>query len=496
MNHGFLRYESLCSIEKRSPFLPRARVVVGTVLATAALFFLSRKVLAGIAPFDQIPGMWLLGIFAAFAVVACVLELKWLWVRDEIFAFIVGTGIAFTLLAFQKVLFGGEASKDPFIMALGIVCVVILWRALFGPWSARIKATVLGTFILWIALHVLFRETPQERLTHLLAAVVALIPAALWCWLFIEYHTQRWSMVLLMFFAGMLSTAPILFYDALVRNGIELQFFLFKIVPQNFSYVSDAFVSGTIVSASGVRSTVLTTLLSFLIVGFIEEVSKFWVTKESGKPFFTSIDDVIQLAIIVAIGFAFAENILNPTYFIGFVREFLVDPPQPQWWAFLANVSGRAILTTMVHIVSSGIMGYFLGLAIFARSYLEDGHRRGKWHLIPDTLQYVLKWPEKRVFAFEMIVVGLVLATVLHGLFNFMVTLPDILPGNPQTLGALFGADTGSFLHSISLLILPSLLYVVGGFWMFTALFYRKDNMKERGRVITTDSFVSGRELP
>ncbi|MDD5026229.1 MAG: hypothetical protein PHH13_02510, partial [Candidatus Peribacteraceae bacterium] len=34
MNHGFVRHESLSSIEKRQPFLPRTRIIIGTVLAT------------------------------------------------------------------------------------------------------------------------------------------------------------------------------------------------------------------------------------------------------------------------------------------------------------------------------------------------------------------------------------------------------------------------------------------------------------------------------
>ena len=111
-----------------------------------------------------------------------------------------------------------------------------------------------------------------------------------------------------MFFAGMLSTAPILYYDTLVRSGVEFQFFLFKIVPQNFNYITNTFVAGSLFTQSGLRSVLLSTFIAFVIVGLIEEISKLWVLKKSGNPFFSSIDDVMQLAVILAIGFSFASR--------------------------------------------------------------------------------------------------------------------------------------------------------------------------------------------
>jgi len=494
LNHILLHHESIASIERRKPYLPGVWAVAGTLVATFVLFLLSLKVMLVIEPFDQFKEWQVAIFFACVALGGIVLELKWKWARGDVFAFLVGTFTAFILLAFNWAFFHTGLKSDPFIMALSVVCVLLLWRLLFGPWQVRVKATVLATFVGWVALHLLLKETPQERLAHLLAAGIAILPAVIWCWLFLEYHRQRKGLMFLMFLAGMLSTAPILFYDALVRSNVEFQFFLFKVVPQNFNNVTSAFVSGSILDVSGMQSTVLATLISFLIVGFIEEFSKFWVLKNSGKPFFSSIDDVIQLAVIVAIGFAFAENVLNPSYFIGFIREYLIAPENPQWGMFLGNITGRAILTTMVHIVSSGVMGYCLGLAIFSRSCLDDDHAKGRYHVIPTLLHWLLRFPRKKVYRAQALIIGIVLATALHGLFNFMVTLPEILPGNPQTLGDLFGL-AGTPLDYISLLLLPSLLYVVGGFWLFSLLFYRNANMKERGRLVTTDAFVTARAV-
>jgi hypothetical protein len=87
-------------------------------------------------------------------------------------------------------------------------------------------------------------------------------------------------------------------------------------------------------------------------------------------------------------------------------------------------------------------------------------------------------------------ILGLLSAVILHGMFNFLVTLPDLLPGNPRTLGDLLGSNPDSALHYITLLIIPSMFYVVGGFWILSILFYKKQCMKERGVLVETDQFV------
>jgi len=476
---------------KKEEYTPSIWTIVSTLCCSGVLFLLSINVVGGIAPFDGPDAPYRAGIlFSIAAVIAILAQFKWKKANHYVFAITVGTVVTFILIAVKRMLLESGVDQDPFFMALGLISIIIAWRFLFGPWRPIVKATVLGTFIFWVGLHLLWKETDAQRNAHMLAIVVAIIPAIIWCFLFLKNHTQRISLVLLMFFAGMISTAPILFYDMLVRRGVELQFFLFRVVPENFSRSSSAFVGGNLADLSGIKTTLATTLISFLIVGLIEETSKFWVLKKSGEKFFNSIDDVMQLGIIVAIGFAFAENVLNPTYFISFVREFLLYPESPQWGGFIGNVLGRAILTNMVHILSTGVLAYFYGLLIFASPYLEETKKKWWSHPIARGLHVVLRLPEKSVFRTRVIVEGLIIATVLHGLFNFMVTLPDLLPGNPQTLGELFGAAPNSPLHYVALLVIPSMFYVVGGFWLITTLFYKKECMKERGCLVKVDTFV------
>lgn len=316
------------------------------------------------------------------------------------------------------------------------------------------------------------------------------MPAGVWCFLFLKYHKERMSSVGLLFLAGILSTVPILFYDTLVRRGVEMQFLLFRIKPESFNQTSHTFVSGQLTSGSQTQSVILATLISFFFVGLIEEVSKYWVLSRSGKQLFASIDDVMQLSIIVAIGFAFAENIINPVYFSSFVREYLLHGSAPDVLGFLSNVLGRSVLTNMVHILSTGVMGYFLGLAIFAGPVLAERHARKKSYRLLAFLHRMLRLKEISIFRVQMLVTGLLSAIVLHGLFNFLVTLPEILPGQPRSVAEMIGPSAPLFLDRVPLLLLPALLYVVGGFWLLTTLFLRSENIAERGHLVAKEVLV------
>lgn len=432
-------------------------------------------------------------VLAAGAVLLCLDLLSRATHRKTHYAFGValGTVLSLGLMQIAGIMLDPEKNLSGHGLALGFLLLIVTWRMLFGPWDARTKATVLGTFLFWIVFHVLFGEDPTQRTAHLLAIVVALIPAVVWCALFLPYHRERVGTVLCMFFAGMLATAPILFYDALSRRGIDLQFFLFRLTPQSFSQSAQTFVLSEWPHLSMLQINIVSMLVSFLIVGVIEEGSKFWVLRSTGEQLVTSIDDVLQLAILVAIGFAFAENINSSGYFVTFVRDYLVSPDKADWLSFAGNVAGRSVLTSMVHIVSTGVCGYFFGLALFAGPYLQEGENGGRRNFLLDWAQRFFGVSRKTVFRRSMIAVGYTIAVVLHASSNFMVSLPDALPGNPRTVGDLVHSSPGSPLHYVALLLLPTLLYVVGGFVLLTSLFLRKENIKERGRLILADTFVT-----
>ena len=491
--------ESLASVEVRHPYLPKYGAIIVSAVMAGVLFVLSLKYgqKTSLQSFVG-TGAWIRTAIIFFGIVGFGFfdRVMFKGAKDRkkyFYAFILGTLATWILIAFKRAFFETGIGHDPFLMALGIVCVIVGWKFLFGPWSEEIKATVLGTFILWSAYAILRFETQEQLVATAIALVVALIPVVAWCWLFLRYHKEKPAVVVLAFFAGMLSTVPILFYQELMVRGIELNFFLFKVTPVSFQSSSRDFINGGILNlGAGVQSIVLAGLVTYLVVGTIEEVSKFWVIRHSSKEFFRSIDDVLQISIIVAIGFAFAENLVNPTYFVGFVRQYILLPESPMWGPFIGAVVGRGVLTSMVHIVSTGVLGYFFGLSFYAHSLLTDASTRGKkFHPLLALFQQAFGVRQEKIFAKYQVALGVVAAIVLHGIFDFTVSLPDMLPGNPSTVGQLIGPTAPGFLNGISITLLPSILYVVGGFWLLAWLFQRAEDMKEYGQMIESQTAIS-----
>lgn len=498
MNVQVIEEESLASVEKRHPYLPKFGAIAASACIAGILFFLSLKYgkntsIASLR--GTTAAIRTAVVFVAIVAFGLFDQLRWHGKKDRykyFYAFVLGTLVTWILIAFKRAFFETGVGEDPFLMALGMTCVVIGWKFLFGPWSASIKATVLGTFIFWASYAMLRYETRTEIFATAIACVLALIPVVIWCQLFLGYHRERRSVVLLAFFAGMLSTAPILFYAEIMRRGIELNFFVFKIVPLNYGSTSQQFINESVFAGtSGVTTTVLVTLVTYLWVGIIEEVSKFWVLRHSSRDFFRSIDDTLQLAIMVALGFAFAENLVNPTYFVGFVKQYLLQPASPMWGPLISGVFGRAILTTMVHVVSTGVLGYFFGLAFYATPLLHEQFKSGKGHPFMMLLHRMLEIKTEAVFARTQIILGLFFSIVLHGIFDFIVSLPEVLPGHPASVGAILSLPPSSFLHGVGITLLPSLVYVVGGFWLLAYLFEKKEDLKEYGAIVESQSFVS-----
>lgn len=404
---------------------------------------------------------------------------------------VVGTILFLGLFKTAQSIFGAGVPRNGQMIALGVFLIVVAWRLLFGAWEAGTKATVLGTFVFWVFFTMLSGEAPEHRVAHFIAIGAATVPAVVWCFLFLPYHREKPGVVLSMVFGGMLSTIPILFYDALVRGGMELHFFFFRMVPESFSSSAHLFVAGHYPGISQLQTSLLTMFMSFLFVGVIEEGSKLWVLWRGGRQYTRSIDDTMQMAVLVAIGFAFAENITSSGYFVSFAREYLLTDGQRDWGAFLGNVAGRSILTSMVHIVSTGIMGYYVGVGLFAGPLLQEQQERGVRYRVLEWAHDLLGIEKRQLFRRMKIITGYFLAVFLHAMSNFLVSLPDVLPGNPHTVGDLLGSSPGSPLHYVALLLPPTLLYVVGGFALLTALFQRKENMKERGHLVEQEALAA-----
>lgn len=280
----------------------------------------------------------------------------------------------------------------------------------------------------------------------LIVFTIAIIPALIWLYLFLKKHHENKWLILLTFIGGMLAARLILIYQGYWDQTINLIFF--KVDPVNFKD-----------NIKGLFSTrpVLALFLSFIGVGVIEEYLKFWVMRFINHRFFKSIDDVIELAIISALGFAFFENIIY------FTRHW--DSLSTGNFFIFASV--RVTIVAMVHMLCSGILGYYYGLAHFASPMLKIHHIKKKHHPILSFLKRLIHIRRSEVFRDEMVVIGVLLSMGIHGLYDFLLSINVTLLGIPLVLPIMF-------------------IYFFGGYWYLNTLLEKKDLQLKLGLVGTS----------
>lgn len=271
---------------------------------------------------------------------------------------------------------------------------------------------------------------------------IAIIPAIIWLYLFLRRHHESKWLVLFTFIGGMVAAKLILVYQGYWDETVNLIFF--KVNPVDFKE--------NINSILGTRP-LLALFLSFVGVGVIEEYGKFWIMRIIDQNFFKSIDDVIEMAIIAALGFAFFENII---YFSQHWDKLSAGN-------FFIFALMRVTIVTMVHMLCSGILGYYYGMAYFASPMLKIQYMKEKRHPVLDFLKKVLHLRKSHVYHHEMIVIGMASAMGIHALYDFLLTF---------NIG--FGV------------ILVMFAYFFGGFWFLNYLLKKKDTNLKLGLVGTS----------
>lgn len=169
--------------------------------------------------------------------------------------------------------------------------------------------------------------------------------------------------------------------------------FLFGIIIAPLVALMEAVVSE--ISNVGLISK---TIIFLVWVAFIEEYMKYWVVKTAviSRPDFDEPPDAIIYMIAAALGFAAMENILI---------VFKVFPAEGLG-ATVGTISLRFTGATLLHALASGIVGYFLGLAWFFYHFKK-----------------------------QLIALGIILAAILHLLFNSLIFLsPDSALPNTSLL--------------------------------------------------------------
>ncbi|OHB10724.1 MAG: hypothetical protein A3H52_00475 [Candidatus Zambryskibacteria bacterium RIFCSPLOWO2_02_FULL_39_26] len=199
----------------------------------------------------------------------------------------------------------------------------------------------------------------------ILAFLLGLIPAMVWLWFWLkeDTHPEPHKMLTLSFVGGMIAVLFVL----------PLQ----KIVYNYFS--GDEFISFSLWASTE-------EVVKFVFIYFIALRNK-----ATDEP----VDDMIYL-IVGALGFVTLENTL-----------FLMDPiREGNAMGAIINGNLRFIGASLLHIMSSGTIGIFMGLS-FYKPVLE-----------------------RRIYTF----IGIIVAIVLHTAFNLF-----ILNGTPENIFFVFG---------------------------------------------------------
>lgn len=296
-------------------------------------------------------------------------------------------------------------------------------------------------------------------------ALISIVPISLWFLFFHYKYKQPLRHVILSFVAGMMSVIPIKLYEKywdisiLYFENINLFQSLSKVasIPSLDTFLAFVTLSGVVALGlyvftglmmfclevfsgdntvqvynhkvrkilespllfvwvgvvSGVAAYFLSLSVSekvwiFVIVGMLEEYIKHLVLRFSSEETIKRIRDAISFAVIVALGFAYIENIM---YFHNYLQE---GATSGNFWILFAL---RSLISVTAHVCFSGILAYFYGLAFFSKEiYQYDlSHNKGS---VAYLLHKILHLKGDVLFHEQKLMEGMLLAMILHAIFN------------------------------------------------------------------------------
>lgn len=230
------------------------------------------------------------------------------------------------------------------------------------------------------------------------AVAGGVLPSLVWLWFWLREDQQSpepTGLIALSFFAGMAVVYFVLPLQKLVVAGITPTMHIVNVLTIKLSFVPPA------------QQTVQVTLWAF-----IEEFAKYatvFLIAFKSKYFDEPMDAVIYL-ITVALGFAAMENALY----------ILKDMAHGGILDILGNGNMRFIGATIVHIVSSSLVGIAIAFAFYAPRYIK----------------------------FLTTIIGIIIASLLHAYFNLSIMESD---GTMKTL-LVFSQFWGAIVGLIVLL--------------------------------------------
>lgn len=251
--------------------------------------------------------------------------------------------------------------------------------------------------------------------------ILTLLPNFLWLSFFRshDYHKEPLYILRRIFLFGFIST-PLVGWIQWCANENIKTIFGYISSPQ-CAFLTERFIS--------VNLTTLVIII-FLVGALIEELFKFFSMRlaifgRAKKEFDEPVDSMIYL-ITAALGFSAAENLLYAIS-LGTRTGFFKDSSFLNYQVEIFSlIFLRSLATTLLHIISSGIFGYF-----FAKAYFH--FQNTKFYFI------------RSVFA------GLFGATLIHLNFNLIIKLIILNDKNIENIIKIFGISIFLFIFYIIL---------------------------------------------
>lgn len=269
--------------------------------------------------------------------------------------------------------------------------------------------------------------------------LLALVPVFIWGNIFIKKSPEDRRSTLITFSIGALAVFPILIYK-----------FLWQYFPWMNAFAFAERYSKDLIGFSKLITVPLSVVLTFMFVGIIEELMKMSAVKSVDKNEIRDIDDAIEFFIIAALGFSFIENILY------FYNIWLAQGPNNLLLPFLF----RSSFSTFAHLLFSGVLGYYYGIAYFAKPILQEEITKNRHHW---TIFFhkILSFRKVTLFQQQKIAEGLLISIGLHALFNIFLEM------------------------GLTFLIIP---FLITGYISLNYLFSKKENHKNYGKLLTRET--------
>ena len=205
--------------------------------------------------------------------------------------------------------------------------------------------------------------------------------------------------LLLFILSGMVSMALNFFNHTTLlnlKNAIKEEPLGFTIV----SVLLGMMIYGQTWAQNILKKPIVGTILgSILFLAIIEEYIKHLMVRITDDKKIKNIDDAITLSIVVGLAFAFIETI---------IYSIAVGD--------ISLIFYRSMVSIPIHLVASGIFGYYYGLAHFAKPIvkLRGGEKTYRIKLF----HRLLTLKKSAVYKEEKIVEGIFFATIFHAAMN------------------------------------------------------------------------------